>query len=83
MNEKELQRFAKELGELLAFHRKKSGLTQLEAAKLAGIGKAAVFDIEHGKTTVQLNTLLKLFSVLNIRLHLESPLMEAFKQWKK
>ena len=39
--------------------RKQSGLSQLELAKLAGIGKTVVFDIEKGKETVQLNTLLK------------------------
>lgn len=83
MLEKELKAQAREIGLMVEFHRKKSGLTQLEAAKLAGIGKAAVFDIEHGKTSVQLDTLQKLLSVLNIQMRFEGPLMQAFRAWKK
>lgn len=83
MTAKELKSQAEEIGRMVVFHRKKSGLTQLEAAKLAGIGKAAVFDIEHGKTSVQFDTLQKLFGVLNIKVRFESPLMQAFRSWKK
>lgn len=83
MATKELKNRAEEIGCMVAFHRKKSGLTQLGAAKLAGIGKAAVFDIEHGKTSVQFDTLQKLLSVLNIKIRFESPLMQAFGSWKK
>jgi HTH-type transcriptional regulator/antitoxin HipB len=54
--------------------RKLAGLTQLALAKLAGVGKTAVFDIEKGKETVQLNTLLKVLAVLNIQIKLETPL---------
>lgn len=79
MANKELTAQADELGQMVEFHRKKSGLTQLEAAKLAGIGKAAVFDIEHGKASVQLDTLLKLLDVLNIKVHFDSPLMQAYR----
>lgn len=53
--------------------RKKSGLSQLELATLAGVGKTVVFDIEKGKQTVQLATLLKVLTVLNIRLTFQSP----------
>jgi HTH-type transcriptional regulator / antitoxin HipB len=53
--------------------RKQSGLTQQALAKLAGVGKTVVFDIEKGKETVQLNTLLKILDVLNIRIKLETP----------
>ncbi len=82
MKPKELKSQAEEMGRLVTFHRKKSGLTQLEAAKLAGIGKAAVFDIEHGKVSVQFDTLQKLFAVLNIKVRFESPLMQAFRSCK-
>ncbi len=33
-------------GETVRFHRKKCGLSQLQLANLAGIGKTTVFDIE-------------------------------------
>ncbi len=56
-------------------HRKAAGLTQLQLAEMAGVGKTVVFDIEKGKETVQLNTLLKILTVLNIKVVLQSPLM--------
>jgi hypothetical protein len=42
---------------------------------MAGIGKTAIFDIEKGKETIQLNTLRKILLVLNIMVQLTSPLM--------
>ncbi len=66
------------LSKIIRFHRKKAGLTQKELADLAGIGKTAVFDLEKGKPTVKLQTLLQVLSVLNIRLEAHSPLMDDF-----
>ncbi len=63
-----------ELANLIRYCRKQSGLSQLELARLAGVGKTVVFDIEKGKETVRFNTLLKILDVLNIRIHFESPL---------
>lgn len=56
-------------------HRKAAGLSQIQLAELAGVGKTVVFDLEKGKETVQLNTLLKIFKVLNIKVQLQSQLM--------
>ena len=53
--------------------RKQSGLSQQALAKLAGVGKTVIFDIEKGKETVQLNTLLKVLEVLNIHMKFETP----------
>ena len=61
------------IAEIVRRYRKQSGLSQLELAKLAGIGKTAVFDIEKGKETVQLNTLLRILDVLNIQIKFETP----------
>lgn len=65
-----------EIAKIVLYCRKQSGLSQQALAKLAGVGKTVVFDIEKGKTTVQLNTLLKVFDVLNIRIKLETPFTE-------
>lgn len=59
--------------EAIRYYRKQSGLTQLELAQLAGVGKTVVFDIEKGKESVRFNTLLKILEVLNIKLKLETP----------
>jgi transcriptional regulator with XRE-family HTH domain len=42
------------------------------------VGKTVIFDIEKGKDTIQLNTLLKILNVLNISITIESPLMKTF-----
>ena len=61
------------IGEVIKFYRKKSQLTQEQLANLAGLGRSVVFDIENGKTTVQLQTLFQLLEVLNISLSLHTP----------
>jgi transcriptional regulator with XRE-family HTH domain len=42
-------------------------------AKLAGVGKTVVYDIEHGKESVQYDTLTKILRVLNVRIVFRSP----------
>ena len=65
------------VGSIVRYHRKRSGLTQLQLAEMGGVGKTTVFDVEKGKTTVRLDSLLRILRVLNIRMELRSPLMEA------
>jgi HTH-type transcriptional regulator / antitoxin HipB len=62
-----------EIAKIVLYCRKQSGLSQQDLAKLAGVGKTVIFDIEKGKETVQLNTLLKILDVLNIRMKFETP----------
>lgn len=62
-----------EIAKLVHECRKQSGLSQLELAKLAGVGKTTIFDIEKGKETVQLDSLLKVLDILNIRIKFETP----------
>jgi HTH-type transcriptional regulator / antitoxin HipB len=57
-------------------HRRLSGLSQAELARLAGVGKTVVFDIEHGKDSVQFDTLKKVLAALNITFVLHSPVMD-------
>jgi len=63
-----------DLGTLVKGHRKKAGLTQLELANLAGVGKTTVFDIEKNKETVRWNNLMSVLQVLNIKVEFKSPL---------
>lgn len=74
------QALFEELAKLILYHRKKSGLSRLELALLAGVGKTVVFDLEHAKKTVQLDTLVKIFEVLNITIEFKSPLMQIYKE---
>ena len=68
-----------QLSEVIRFHRKKSGLTQKGLADLAGAGKTVIYDIEKGKETIQLDTIKKILSVLNIKIKFESPLMKLME----
>ncbi|OFZ79647.1 MAG: hypothetical protein A2583_02090 [Bdellovibrionales bacterium RIFOXYD1_FULL_53_11] len=68
----------KEYPAVVRFYRKKSGLSQKELADLAGVGKTVVFDIEKGKKTIQLDTLLRLFSILNIGVVMNGKLMMSY-----
>jgi y4mF family transcriptional regulator len=70
----------KDLALIVKFHRAKSGLTQKQLADLAGVGKTVVFDIEKGKESVRLNTLVKIFEVLNIKMNFDSPLMNLMRK---
>ncbi|MGA8264572.1 MAG: helix-turn-helix transcriptional regulator [Ignavibacteriaceae bacterium] len=70
---------SKSIGKIVYTHRKKSGLTQKKLADIAGVGKTVVYDIEKGKETVQLNTLLKILSALNIKIKFNSPLMKQLE----
>ncbi len=71
------------LGKVIQFHRKKSGLTQPQLAKLAGVGKTAILEIEKGKETAQWDTITKIFIVLNISIVFESKLMKEFYEVNK
>jgi y4mF family transcriptional regulator len=68
------------LGDVVLFHRKKSGLTRNQLADLAGVGKTVIFDIEKGKETIRFSTLQKVLKALNIKITFSSPLMEVFNE---
>ncbi len=67
------------LAEIVRRHRRLSGLSQSELARLAGVGKTAVFDLEHGKGSMQLDTVIKILAVLNINMLFESPVVHKAK----
>ena len=64
------------LSQLIQTHRRKSGVTQAQLATLAGVGKTVIWDLEHGKESVQWDTLQKIFRVLNITVEWHSPLLQ-------
>ena len=69
-----------EIGAIVRFHRQKAGLTQVQLADLAGVGKTAVFDIEKNKASVQCDTVRKVLHALNITLSFTSPLMKEYEE---
>lgn len=69
-----------QIGEIIWFHRKQAGLSREALSELSGVGKTAIYDIEHGKETVRFKTLMSVFDVLNISVTLNSPLMNQIKE---
>lgn len=64
------------LAKIIKRHRKAALLSQNELAEISGVGKTVIYDIEKGKETVQLDTLRKILSALNIKVILTSHLMD-------
>jgi len=60
-----------ELGTRVRAAREARGLSQKQLADLAGIGKTAMFDLEHGNPGVRLNTLMAVLDILGMSLRLE------------
>lgn len=63
-----------ELSKLVHDVRKAAGLTQKELAEYAGVAKNLVYDLEKGKMTIRYENILKILTVLNIRVEYISPL---------
>jgi len=68
-------------GEVVRFHRRRAGLTQPQLARIAGVGRTVVLDVEKGKTTVRMSTLRKLLDALNVRLDWNSPIKDGFTSY--
>jgi transcriptional regulator with XRE-family HTH domain len=67
------------LRDIIKRHRRVSRLSQAELARLAGVGKTVVFDVEHGKQSIRYDTLTKILTVLNISVRFDSPLMARLR----
>lgn len=68
-------RMPDDIGKIVRFHRKQSGLSQAELAFAVGVGKTTIYDIEKGKKTVRMDKLFSVLAGLNITVTAESPLM--------
>ncbi|MCB1134790.1 MAG: helix-turn-helix domain-containing protein [Chlamydiia bacterium] len=69
-----------DLGRIVHFHRKKAGLSRVELARLAGLGKTIVYDLEHGRLGIGFANLMRICDVLNIKLTFSSPFMSEFER---
>lgn len=71
---------SKQLGNLINFHRKKAGLTQVGLAELSGVSRSVVQDLEAGKGRTVWEHVESVLSVLNIELQPVGPLVDAWKR---
>ena len=68
------------IGREVRRHRERAGLSREQLAKLSGVGKTVIFDIEHGKETVRYSSLVGVMEALNLKIRLESPLSQHLRQ---
>ena len=54
-----------DIGSFLKQTRKEIGLTQADVAHISGVGLSFIHDLEHGKKTVQFDSLMKVVSRLD------------------
>lgn len=59
------------LGEAIKARRTQSNLRLEDAASLCGVAKQTYMEIEHGKTTTQIGTLLQVCDSLGIKLSIQ------------
>ncbi len=69
---------SKQLGNLITFHWKKAGLTQVGLAELAGVSRSVVQDLEAGKGRTIWKHVEAVLNILNIELKPTGPLIQ---QW--
>ena len=67
-----------QLGNLITFHRKKAGLTQVGLAELEGVSRSVVQDLEAGKGRTIWKHVEAVLNILNIELKPTGPLIQ---QW--
>ena len=64
-------RSTQELGDALRTSRKRLGLTQPQLALVAGVGIRFIVDLEAGKPTVRLDSVMRVIEALGGLIHLE------------
>lgn len=64
------------IGEIVLRHRQAAGLSRRELAMFAGVGPTVIYELEHGKDTIRMDTLVKILDALNISIIYQSPLLE-------
>lgn len=71
-----------DLASLVAFHRKKGGLTQIELAELAGVSRFVVQQIEAGTGRTTWKHIGPVLNSLNLKLEPSGPLVTEWRKWK-
>jgi len=69
-----------QLASLIAWHRKRAGLSQTDLARHAGVSRYVVQDLEAGMGRTTWKKLEPVLRVLNLRLEPEGPLVA---EWQK
>lgn len=74
---------ASDIGSLIVFHRKKAGLTQVELAKLSGVSRFVVQDLEAGTGRTTWKHLESVLRSLNLELEPNGPIVDEWKSQRR
>lgn len=67
------------LASLIAWHRRKAGLSQMELARHAGVSRYVVQDLEAGAGRTTWARMMPVLRALNLRLEPQGPLVDEWK----
>lgn len=67
-----------ELGKLIRYHRRRAGLSRATFSDISGVGATVVYELEHGKRSVQLDVLQRILQTLNMHLLVEGPFLNEY-----
>ena len=67
-------------GQIVRYHRRRGGMSRVQLAPIAGVGKTVVYDIENGKATVRLKTLLAVLETLDLKVGIDDPFTTEFEK---
>jgi transcriptional regulator with XRE-family HTH domain len=62
-----------QLGRLIRLKRQEKGLSQVELAKVLGVGRKWLIHLEAGNSRAEIGLILKAFNALKLRAHLTEP----------
>ncbi|NIP93454.1 MAG: helix-turn-helix domain-containing protein [Akkermansiaceae bacterium] len=71
---------SEQLASLIAWHRKRAGLSQFDLARYAGVSRYVVQDLEAGNGRTTWKKLDAVLRVLNLQLEPEGPLVEEWER---
>jgi HTH-type transcriptional regulator / antitoxin HipB len=74
---KEISEMA-DLGRIVRYHRKRARLSRAAFSELAGIGTTVIYELEHGKPTVQFDVVQSVLRTLNLTLLVDGPLVDEY-----
>ena len=69
---------SEQLANLVRFHRKRAGLSQVDMASMAGVSRKVIQDLEAGRDGISWRNLMAVLAVLNVKLRPTGPLINEW-----
>ncbi len=69
-----------QLGRVVMYHRKRVKLSRNKLSRLANVSPSVIYDIEKGKRTVQVDSVMRLLNALNMSLDVTGPFVDEYNQ---